>query len=282
MKYYDEKIALFFQASTYGLLSMDEKRNIFELKKIRDVLVSRSKEIKSQIISGKLSGKYIKSMPYSSHFHVFQGIDKYLVSLELNHFISKYEEMSNRDAKKVNIYCLNYGLAKKNNILWGKPPGTSYRKYFIERPFNYTNIILEEMREVQTIKCQNTACSRKFEERDLPGLQFTHFKCPDCGGEVLITKHEDKEVVRDINDAFVLKKLTIDALNIVVELYSRDSAVPAREIAVEIDMNSQKIGKLCKKLAEDGIVNREKQGNIYWYKLTDYGKKYYKKRINKM
>ena len=59
--------------------------------------------------------------------------------------------MSNRDGKKVNIYCLNYGLAKKNNILWGKPQGSEYRKYFIERPFNYTNLILEEIKEVQII-----------------------------------------------------------------------------------------------------------------------------------
>ena len=32
--------------------------------------------------------------------------------------------------KKVNVYCLNYGLAKKNNIIWGRAQGTIYRKYF--------------------------------------------------------------------------------------------------------------------------------------------------------
>ncbi len=277
VKYYEEKIDLFFQASTYGLLSIDEKRNFSELKKMRDDIVSRSKEIKTQISSGKLSGKYIKNMPYSSHFHVLQEMDKYLMSLELNHFISKYEEMSNRDAKKVNIYCLNYGLAKKNNIVWGRPQGSEYRKYFIERPFNYTNMILEEIKEVQIIKCQNTTCGRKFEESELPYLQFTHFKCPDCGGQVLISKHEDIEVVKDLKEASELKKLTLDCLKVVVELYSRDHAAPAREIAVEIDMNSQKVAKLCKKLAEDGIIDRKKHGNIFLYKLTEYGKKYCRK-----
>ena len=51
---------------------------------------------------------------------MLQNTEKYLESLELNHFITKYEEKSNRDGKKVNVYCLNYGLAKKNNIIWGR------------------------------------------------------------------------------------------------------------------------------------------------------------------
>ena len=73
----------------------------------------KSKEIETQINRGELTGKYLKNMPYSSHFHIMQDMEKYLISLELNHFISKYEEMSNRDGRKVNIYCINYGLAKK-------------------------------------------------------------------------------------------------------------------------------------------------------------------------
>lgn len=274
LKYYDEKIDAFFKASTYCLLSIDEKRDIADLKKLRDAIVGKAKEIKTQISRESLSGKYLKNMPYSSHFHVIQEMDKYLTSLELNHFISKYEEMSNRDGKKVNVYCLNYGLAKKNNILWGKPQGNEFRKYFIERPFNYTSLILNEIKEVKIIKCQNEACARKFEENELPNLQFTHFKCPDCGAPVLITTIADKEVEEDIEKSKALPKLTADKLNVVVELYSRQNAIRAREIAGEIDMNSYKVAKVCKKLAEDEIVDRKKQKNIYYYKLTDYGKKY--------
>ena len=65
----------------YGLFWIDEKQNISQLKKMKDIIVSKSKEIKSQISGGKLTGKYIKNMPYSSHFHVLQDMDKYLMSL---------------------------------------------------------------------------------------------------------------------------------------------------------------------------------------------------------
>ena len=83
-KYYDDNINAFFENSTYCLLTMEEKRSIGQLKKIRDAIVSNSKIIKSQILRGELSGKiYDKAKPYSSHFHVLQEADKYLESLEL-------------------------------------------------------------------------------------------------------------------------------------------------------------------------------------------------------
>lgn len=274
MKYYDEKIDAFFRASTYCLLSIDEKRNIYDLIKIRDAIVKKAKNIKTQITSETLSGKYIKNMPYSSHFHVLHDMDKYLTSLELNHFISKYEEMSNRDGKKVNIYCLNYGLAKKNNIYWGKPQGGEYRKYFIERPFNYSNVILETIKEVQIIQCENKECAREFKENELSGLHFNNFKCPDCGGRVVIQKLKDKEVAKDIEDSNYLRKLSADSLKVVLELYSRKCEIRAKDIAGEIDMNSYKVSKVCKKLGDEGIVDRFKKKNIYWYKLTEYGMQY--------
>lgn len=78
------------------------KKKYWTVKKIRDAIVSNSKIIKSQILRGELSGKiYDKAKPYSSHFHVLQEADKYLESLELNHFITKYEEKANRDQKKL-------------------------------------------------------------------------------------------------------------------------------------------------------------------------------------
>lgn len=275
IKYYDEKIDSFFNVSTYCLLSLDEKRNISELKKMRDAVVAKSKDIKTAISNGTLTGKYIKNLPYSSHFHVLQDTDKYLVSLELNHFISKYEEMSNRDGKKVNVYCLNYGLAKKNNIFWGKPHGSEYRKYYIERPFNYTNLILNQIKEVQIIQCENTECARLFSETDLIGLQFTRFRCPDCGAEVRIKRIVDDEVETYIEKNKEMKKLESDEMKVVIELYSRTKAVLARDIAGEIDMNSRKVGRICKILSREGIVERRMQGNIYAYWLSDYGKGYF-------
>lgn len=275
-KYYDEKIDAFFKASTYCLLSIDEKRNIEQLKKVRDAVVQKAKDIKSQISKGELGGKlYMKSTPYSSHFHILQDSDKYLDSLELNHFITKYEERANRDGKNTNIYCLNYGLCKKNNIYWGKPKGSEYRTYFIERPFNYTNLVLEQIKEMKIIKCTNDNCGRVFGEKELVGLQFTGFKCPNCFGKVVIETVVDKGVMTDMQEAETLPLISRIELEILIELNSKGQYMLARNIAEEVDANSYRVSRICKKMDEEkGLVERRKEGMLFEYKISEYGKKY--------
>ncbi|WP_099467242.1 MarR family transcriptional regulator [Konateibacter massiliensis] len=275
-KYYEEKIDAFFKSSTYCLMSIDEKRDIEQLKKIRDAIVSKAKDIKSQIVKGELEGKlYLKNLPYSSHFHILQETDKYLDSLELNYFITKYEERSNRDGKKVNIYCLNYGLAKKNNILWGKPSGNESRTYFIERPFNYTNLVLEQIKEVKVIRCTNQTCARVFDESELDGLKFTGFKCPNCHSEVKIESRIDSDVERDMNISNQLPLVNKEELLIILELCTREQFSPAKDIAGEVDINSYRLSKIFKKLDEEkGVVIRKMDVNPYEYKISDLGKGY--------
>ena len=274
-KYYDDNINAFFENSTYCLLTMEEKRSIGQLKKIRDAIVSNSKIIKSQILRGELSGKiYDKSKPYSSHFHVLQEADKYLESLELNHFITKYEEKANRDQKKVNIYCLNYGLCEKNNILWGKHNGSAYRKYFIERPFNYTKIILSQINEVKTIRC--SSCGRVFSEEEKVGLEFTGYKCPDCHNNVEVISIIDQEVENDLKLADELPHISKEELSILLELKNRTDFVQARHFAEDVDMNSYRLGKICKKMDEEkGLVIRKMNTTPYEYKISEQGRRYF-------
>ena len=56
-KYYEDNIDAFFRSSTYCLLSIEEKRNIAQLKKVRDAIVDQAKEIKRQIVKGELTGR---------------------------------------------------------------------------------------------------------------------------------------------------------------------------------------------------------------------------------
>lgn len=275
-RYYNEKIEAFFKASTYCLLPMQENRKIYQLEALRDVLISRSKEIKKQITSGDLNGKlYQKSYPYTSHFHISKDIEEYVMSLELNHFITKYDEKSNRDGKAVSIYCFNYGLAKKNNILWGKPKGNEYRTYFIERPFNYTTLILEQIKETKVLKCTNPQCGRVFSESERVGLEFTHYKCPDCSATVIEESVIDAEIEKKLKGV-TLRKITADEMNVLLALNSQTNPVFAKDIAADVDMNSQRISKICKRLAEDKkLVIIHKTIAPYKYEISDQGKLYF-------
>lgn len=274
IRYYDNSINAFFEKSTYCLLTMEEKRSISQLKKIRDAIINTSKDIKSQILKGVLSGKiYDKAKPYSSHFHVLQESDVYLESLELNHFISKCDEKANRDQKMVNIYCINYGLCEKNNILWGKHTGREYRTYFIERPFNYTRMILQQISEIKVIKC--TGCGRIFNESEKAGLEFTGYKCPNCYNVVEEITKIDDDVLNDMKIASELPRISKDELIILLELNNRNGYVPAKEFAGDVDINSHRLGKICKKMDEDkGLVFRKMNVTPYEYMISEQGKKY--------
>lgn len=274
-RYYDDCIDAFFSKSTYCLLPMEEKRDISQLKKIRDMILLRSKEIKSQILRGELTGKiYDKSRPYSSHFHIIQEMDNYLESLELNHFISKYEERANRDGKMTNIYCINYGLAVKNNIYWGKNNGSEYRTYFIERPFNYTNLVLDQVKVVREIKC--SGCGRIYSEEDRKGLEFTGYTCPTCHAKVEETSKIDKEVDENIQTINELPLLSKDEMLILIELRVRKSYVQAKTFSGDVDINSYRIAKICKKMDEDkGVVDRKMDVQPYAYKISMRGSKYF-------
>lgn len=273
-KYYDNNIAAFFETSTYCLLTLEEQRSIIQLKKIRDIIVEQAKVIKQQIVKGELKGNiYDKKMPYSSHFHVLIDMENYLETLELNHFISKYEEKSNKDGKKVAIYCINYGLAHKNNILWGRANGSAYRKYFIERPFNYTLLVLNQIRASVETKCSK--CGRVFSEEEQKFLEFTHNKCPDCGGNVFSKSIIDKDADLRYEESQKLPMLTKEEMDIVLELKRRNESCKARDMAGEVDMDSRRIATICKRLDEDkGLIVRIWDGQVYKYKLSETGKKY--------
>ena len=277
-KYFEEKIDSFFKGSVYCLLSINERRSIEELKRLEKTLVERAKEIKKQIVTKELSGLlYNPNMPYSSHFYVYCELEKYLESLELNHFVTKYDEKTDRDGKAISIYCINYGLAMKNNIIWGKEQGSKYRKYFVERPFNYSKIILKQLSENKIIICSNEKCRKMFSEEDLnSGLKFTKMKCPECGAEVKVENKIDEEIEKMIDAVKSFTKVSEVEYRILIELFNaKDKHLYAKDISGEIDFSSRFIAERCKNLQEKyEFVIRDKTWSPYQYFLSEKGKKY--------
>lgn len=278
-KYFNDKINSFFQSSIYSLSSMNEKISNFQLNELKTLIVNKLLEIKKRIVTDDLKGQvYIKKSPYTSHFHVDPGLDTYLKTLELNHFISKYNELSDKDGNQVDIYCINHGLAMKNNILWGKPKGSDYRKYFIERPFSFTKLIKDFIDNSKRIHCTNPKCGKIFKQEEIMLLEFNHFNCNNCGSKVVIDEIDDefKEVIKSIERDKLLERKD---LNIIIELStSGENFRYAREIAEELDYSKHTIAFRCKALAENyGLIERVKirENDPYKYRITEKAKKNY-------
>lgn len=275
-RYYEEKIEPFFLKITYSLLSMDEKIDQLQLKDLLEKFIDKLIDNKRKITTGVYAGEtYIQSSPYASHFHIANAFESFLSTLELNFFISKYIEMSDKDGQSSSVFCLNHGLAIKYNLLWGKPKGTKYRKYFIERPFSFNNILRDFLSSSQSIHCTNEECRQMFTQDQLPHLEFANFKCNKCQSSVVIESIADK-----IKDD--LKKISSDILlmpaevEIIMELLKREDAVIAKDIAEELDMSSQSVANRCRMLdLKKGLINRDKNTNPYAYSLSASAKKLY-------
>lgn len=275
LRYYKDKVEPYFHKTTFSLYTLDEKMNILQQKELLLSFVNKLIEIRNKIKSGELSGdSYLKEEPYSSHFNIENETEKKLTTLELNYFLSKYGEMSDRDGKSISVYCLNFGLAQDNNLSWGKPKGSQFRKYFIQRPFAFNGLVDTFLSKVQKIHCKS--CGENFTQEHIPFLEFSGYKCNKCGGQVVCENfsEEIKNKIINIDEANFLSSQDIE---IIMALTTADVPLLAKEIAEEVDMSSQSIGRKCKKLDEvKHIVKRTTNISPFRYELTEKGKNIYK------
>lgn len=276
-RYYDDKIESFFHKTTYSILSINEKIDTLQLKALLQRFVDKMAEAKRKISTGDYSGElYIPSMPYSSHFYFDVSLEKFLKTLELNFFISKYMEMSDKDGQPSSVYCLNYGLAQKHNLLWGKPKGTKYRKYFNQRPFGFNVLLKEFLASSKTTRCSNEECGQIFSQEQIAFLEFLNHKCNKCGSDVR-TESLSEELAGELQRIEKDSLLNPIDIDIVMELSRHDDAITAREISEEIDVSSQSIGQKCKMLdLKKGLIIRGKASNPYTYQLSSTAKILYK------
>ncbi|MFI3213803.1 MAG: hypothetical protein R3Y24_10710 [Eubacteriales bacterium] len=276
-RYFEEKIDAYFENSVYQLLTYEETKSIFELKTLGKVITDRLSDIKSDITTGKLKGSlYDNKEPYSSHFYVVSEMEKELNSLELNHYITKYDERTDRDKNKISIYSINYGLAQRNNLLWGRKSDAKYSKYFVERPFNFSKMIVQHLSEKELIKCTNKDCSKEFEKNNLDALKLYGMQCPHCNSEVIIEKITDPAFEQIISKVSNFEKLGTIEYSILLTLLTLDKVLYARQLSEEIDLSSYLIAARCKKLDEEkGYVVRQYGNGAYTYKISEAGKNFF-------
>ena len=184
--------------------------------------------------------------------------------------------MSDKDGKLVSIYCINYGLGVKNNLMWGKPKGSKHRKYFIERPFNFNPLIKEFLASSKRTHCINPECNQTFTQDQIPLLEFTNYKCNKCHSEV-ISESIAENIQNELKQIETKDLLPQTDINIIMELASQDKPLIAREIAEELDLSSQSIGQKNKMLdLKKGLIKRNKHVNPFSYELTELAKNMYK------
>lgn len=176
--------------------------------------------------------------------------------------------MSNRDGKKVSVYCLNYGLTLLENMRWGKPTGNDYRKYFIARPFNFEGLLENFLRESKHIVCMNPSCKKSYPYEQLEFLKFNKMRCVECQSKVQVKTIADgiKTELEKIDKAKLLPSLELGILH---ELNSCNSKLFARDLSEELDISSYLIAKRAEKLDKTkGLINRDRNQSLIKYSIS--------------
>lgn len=271
-KFYEEKVESFFQSGRFLQEAFDERSSIFSLKELLESFVHRARELRRHTSSVFTA---IEGTPPTSHFHVALEHEPLLATLELNFFLTKYFEMTNREGRKVAIFALNLGLCEKYAITFGRPTGErAFRLYFVERVFDYSPQILNYLRNNQEIVC--CGCGAKFELTDLDKLQFFGMRCPKCQEgrcKVINLSRKYESELKSVRGELLLPRTE---LGILQTLEASGESMRAGEIAEELDCSHQLIGRRAKHLEDRKLVDRELDTDgRRTYVLTELAKRSY-------
>lgn len=264
-RYYDEKIESYFKMNKFLHESFGERASLFSLKELLEAIVQRARELKrhrESAVMREISGK-----PPTSHFHAAVELESLLATLELNFFMTKYYEMSDRDGHKVAVYALNYGLCQKYAIAFGRPTEKrEHRLYFVERIFDYSSLLRKFIQQNQEIRC--TDCGTTYEPAKLEALKMFGMRCPTCKvGTCAITNLSRKyeSLLKQVAPELLLPPTE---LGILQTLETEKRPMFAGEIAAEMDKSYQLVGRRGKTLAERGLVKRDYEQGRRVFEIT--------------
>jgi predicted transcriptional regulator len=271
-RYYEEKIASYFAMNRFLHETFEEKASVLSLKELLESIVRRQRDLRRHRDSAVMRG--LQGTPPTSHFHVAVQFEPLLSSLELNFFLTKYYEMSDRDGRKVTVFSLNYGLCQKHAIEFGRPTDKrEHRLYFVERIFDATSILKHFIQTNQEIKCNN--CGETIELDKLDMLKLYDMKCFKCKTgtcSVVNLSKKFEELIAGVSKDLLLPSTE---LGILQTLDSENRAMYASEIAAELDRSYQLVGKRGKTLAERGLVLRRETEHRRVFEITGLAKDTY-------
>lgn len=273
-KYYNDSILPYFSKNKFIREPFDIKLEKYHLKEILDKVIKEAKQNKREIsISSSKIFQENREKPLSSHFFIDQQLESIISSLELNFFITKYNEQKDQDSKGImSFYSLNYGLCMKEDIFYGRG---SDRKYVIQRRFNYTVLIREYIVGAKQIICSNCMSSHDYEK--LPMIEMFDMLCPACKSGRCEIKHINTTNIPVTCEDVALDEFELDVLRSL----KIESPQFATQISQELDCTYQKVSKRSIKLKEKELIIIKKEtknveyGERSYYYLTDKAKNTY-------
>ena len=274
-KHFSDTIFPYFSMNMYMREPFGMKLEKYHLNELLINLVQSAKRNKKEIaISDSKIFQSDKAKPPTSHFYINKNLEELLLPLELQFFITKYNEQKDQDSNELmSFYSLNYGLCMKEDLNYGRGAD---RKYVIQRRFNYSDLIKSYIESAKQLVCDNQACKARFSLELMPNLKLFVMLCPTCRQGHCETQNVVVEL-HIADDSILLSEFDIQLLN---SLHIESPQYPS-ELAEELDCKYQKISKRAKKLKQNKLLQMEKRtldqniGERNYYSLSDLARATY-------
>ena len=220
-----------------------------------------NKIIERQKINSSSTNKTrIKGKP-ANHFVVNKEISSLLDNLELNGFITTYNNIEDNNSNLSIIYSLDFGLCKSNNINFSRAYNDTLLQYFSQARFNMNVLISDYFNKTQLLRCIN---GHEFPYEMLDSLKKFKMRCPDCieNGitdsfcEVSLSDFEIRDKLKNIENKR-LNKISYYEFLILDYFGKFEKTVSINKISTTIDKSEDTVKSNINKLIDKNLVFRD-------------------------
>jgi hypothetical protein len=266
-RYYEEKIEADFSLRRRFLqVSFEERSSFYALKHLLDNLISEA--LSAPIENVAASRRNVMQASASSHFCVATEWEMLLETLELNFFLTRYQNTLTIAGKKVLVFSLNYGLCRKHHITFGR--GNEESRYYLTPRYDYTRLLIDHMGSSQEIKC--AACGAVFPPEQLDALRLFDMACPACKKGTCQVRSLARIYARELAEADRTAQLPETELGILLTLAASHTGLRPKEIAAELDCSYQLVARRGIQLKQRGLVDHSRGQPL---KITQHARDVY-------
>ena len=283
LRYYNDVTIKYFLANQYVSKPFNDKISNEHQFDLLLNIIERQKINGSNSFRTKIQGKP------TNHFTINHSLAYLLNNLELNGFVTTYNNIQDKSDKLSTVFSLDYGLCKRYNLCFRRASNEKLIKYFSLPRFNMNVLVTDYFNKTQIIKCTN---GHEFPFAMLENLKKYKMKCPECLDneiiskcEITISSTEIMESIRELQKANY-RNTSFEEFIILDYLKTVDKPLPITKISSALDKSELTITNNINKLVEKGHIIHDleasKKLRKEHYLLSDTGNGFVSSILNIM
>lgn len=249
LRYFTDIIEKYFLVNEYICKPFEDKISNEHQYELLDLIVEK------QLNNKKFLNK--KRSKDTSHFYISSEIAYLLDNLELNGFISTYNKVKDDSNIFSTVYCLDLGLCKKFELIFGRPGVAKTNSHTLPALLNFNNLIIDYFNSTQVIRCE---IGHEFPYKQLNDFKLYHMKCPTCIQNGVFSKCEVQMKFIELQKQFIQQeekeriKISFQEYMILNLLKVSQNTLSYQRISSSQDMAIQTVAVVIDKMTKKGWI----------------------------